>query len=419
MKLQSSNCTMSFDKPKHINYWKRCLKTYLPNAYTSNDSNRMTLAFFTISALDLLSTLDDPATLSDEERASAVAWIYRCQHPNGGFRGFPGTDFGELSNAENAVWDPANVPATYFALMALALLRDDLMSVRKTECLAWLRRMQRPDGSFGETLSLDGAVEGGTDSRFGYCAMGIRWMLRGAVEGPAWGVPDIDVEGLVRVIRNCQTYDGGISELPFHEAHGGFTYCALSVLQFAQRLPSDTAGQKAGDLSDIELTTRWLLSRQVPAVDEEGDDSDSDASNNHSGTAQNPHSAAFDHFYPIPTADVPRPLCIGFNGRTNKLTDTCYTWWIAASLKMLKRLHLLSAEPACAYLLEQTQHRIGGFGKHAGEPPDLYHSYMGLAALALLGHEGIKPIHPSACFSLDGVQWLEGLEWRTKLCAKS
>ncbi len=190
------------DKAKHIGYWKRCVKSLLPHQYTSNDSNRMALSFFIVSALDLLGCLDDLTTFT--ERCEYANWIYRCQHPQGGFRGSPATDFGELRNADNQRWDPANLPATYFALATLVILRDDLERVEREQCLQWLTRMQRSEGSFGESLGKDGKIEGGTDARFGYCATGVRWILRGTGKGPPIKVEDIDVDGIVRSIGTSQ-----------------------------------------------------------------------------------------------------------------------------------------------------------------------------------------------------------------------
>ena len=45
---------------RHIKYWRRNLKTLLPHFYTSNDSNRMLLALFTVSALDILGPTEPP-----------------------------------------------------------------------------------------------------------------------------------------------------------------------------------------------------------------------------------------------------------------------------------------------------------------------------------------------------------------------
>lgn len=140
----------------------------------------------------------------DEERADYINWIYRCQHTSGGFRMWPGTDFDERASSENAKWDPANIPATYFALASLLILGDDLKRVRRLDTLRWIRRMQRQDGSFGETL-VDDSIEGGRDPRFGYCAAGIRYMLRGKhaqglLKIGGQQIDDIDIDTLTRCI---------------------------------------------------------------------------------------------------------------------------------------------------------------------------------------------------------------------------
>lgn len=202
------------NKQKHTKYFLRCLKTFLPPAYTSNDSNRLSLAFFTVAGLDLLGGLD--ANTTAQEREDYIRWIYRLQLPTGGFRAFPGTDLGDRNRDEATQewdearyrWDPANLPATYFALATLLILGDDLGRVRRKQCLEWLPRLQRPDGSFGETL-VEGKVEGGTDPRFGYCAAGVRFVLRGVEEGGLRGnglegVGDVDLEALVRCIRRAE-----------------------------------------------------------------------------------------------------------------------------------------------------------------------------------------------------------------------
>jgi geranylgeranyl transferase type-1 subunit beta len=187
-------------RDRHIKYWLRCAKTFLPEAYTSNDSNRMTLAFFTVSALDLLDLLD--SKIDGKERDSWVNWIYSCQLDSGGFRGFTGAKFGDdVRTEENQHWDPANVPATFFALVTLIVLGDDLSRVGRRECLAWLPRVQRQNGSFGETLGEDESIEGGSDLRFCCCAAGIRHILRGP---GGLDVEDLDVDNLTRYIIACQ-----------------------------------------------------------------------------------------------------------------------------------------------------------------------------------------------------------------------
>jgi geranylgeranyl transferase type-1 subunit beta len=194
-----SELEATLNRTKHTTYWKRCLKTYLPAAYTSNDSSRLLLAFFIISALDLLGELNSSCT--EEERQSYIDWIYLNQVPEGGFRGSPGLSLGKVRNADNQAWDPPTVPCTYFALVSLAVLGDNLERVNRKGILQWLTKIQRPDGSFGETLGANGQIEGGTDTRFMFCAMAIRWVLRGDMKGTVDNISDIDVDSLVNYIR--------------------------------------------------------------------------------------------------------------------------------------------------------------------------------------------------------------------------
>ena len=194
---------VTFLKDRHIRYWLRCAKTFLPDQYTPNDSSRVTLAFFIVCALDLLDVLESKT--SQEERQTWVDWLYHCQVPEGGFRGFTGTMYGmELRTTENRHWDPANLPATFFAILSLVVLGDDLSRVKREETLEWLPNLQRPNGSFGETLGEDGRIEGGNDLRFCCCAAGIRYVLGGTSNTALRKTADFDAEKLVSYIASCQ-----------------------------------------------------------------------------------------------------------------------------------------------------------------------------------------------------------------------
>lgn len=190
------------DKTRHIKYWQRCHNTFLPSAYTSNDSTRLTFAFFIISALDLLSV---PLTASD--RAAARAWVLSLQHPDGGFCGSPTHSL----TGENASKGSANIAATFFALIILGLVaeseeeqRSAFAGVDRKALLLWLKKLQRSDGSFGQVL-WEGEPTGGRDMRHSYLASIIRFMLRGSVpEGDENWVEDIDTEGMIEYIRSVQ-----------------------------------------------------------------------------------------------------------------------------------------------------------------------------------------------------------------------
>lgn len=414
-----------FNYSKHITYWRRNFKTVLPHYYTGNDSSRMTFAFFILSAADILGDLD--SALSPEERQGFIEWVYSCQLPEGCFRPSPGTAFDSLRNEENVVWDPAHIPGTYFALLILVLLGDDLSRVKRREILLWLTKMQRPDGSFGQTLGDNDNIEGGNDTRFGYMGAGIRWILRGHAEGPIEGVPDINVDKFVECIRNSETYDGGISESAFHEAHSGFACCAVNALSFIDRLPL-TPSQKSDDclrgITNLPMTLHWLASRltltlnEEDAIDTLGDETDSSA------TCHDSHSFVKLQSYPSEAGRqsfIGRPKShfelqwVGLNGRCNKIGDTCYAYWSCAPLQVLGHLDLIDRKPVRRWLLDRTQHIVGGFGKLPGDPPDIYHSFLGLLTLAIFGEPGLRDVDTPLCMSNRAKQHLESLVWRKEI----
>jgi protein farnesyltransferase subunit beta len=93
--------------------------------------------------------------------------------------------------------------------------------------------------------------------------------------------PDL-TRGMGNFIASCQTYEGGITCIPFGEAHGGYTFCGLGAMLLL--------GEE--NKLDLNRLAEWLCNRQLS---EEG----------------------------------------GFNGRINKLVDSCYNFWQGASFEML------------------------------------------------------------------------------------
>ncbi|PQE25250.1 prenyltransferase and squalene oxidase protein [Rutstroemia sp. NJR-2017a WRK4] len=390
---------------KHIKYWHRCLNSLLPTAYTSTDSTRMTLGFFILSALDLLG--EGPSTFPESRRKDIREWVLRCQHPLGGFCGssnhrYPDIYYADVGHGRRDV-DPANLAASFFAVLILGLV-GGIERVRRRDCLSWLRRLQREDGSFGELVTEDGKVRGGRDMRYCYVATALRWMLTGDAHEEREEGTDINVESLVEHLRRGQTYDGGISESSEHEAHAGYAYCAIASLSLLDRLPKPTSGTETSEaektsagLTNLPETLRWLVLRQSAYTDGDGEEEEEEQKDS--------EQSAPDHFF-VPDTD---PTFVGFNGRCNKRADTCYTFWVGASLNMLGHSDLINKDGARRFLLEKTQHMIGGFGKTPGNPPDIYHSYLGLAILAALKEPGLKELDSALCISVEAKKNLEEL----------
>lgn len=105
------------------------------------------------------------------------------------------------------------------------------------------------------------------------------------VQQPCLPVSYLPVTCLVSVVAFLQTYEGGIGGEPGNEAHGGYTYCGLAAVVLA-------GCPQALDLSRL---LHWAVQRQ--------------------GWVEG-----------------------GFNGRTNKLVDGCYSFWQGGVFPVLQQL---------------------------------------------------------------------------------
>ncbi|KAF9150573.1 Geranylgeranyl transferase type-1 subunit beta [Linnemannia schmuckeri] len=361
----------TFQREKHIQYFKRTLQM-LPEPYTSQDTFRMTLGLFAIGGLELLGVLEE--AISEANRKAWIEWIYSQQRipskdsPSEdddalyGFGGpFSGLAFQENTDGRQNLgcecdshttpYDTAHLTMTYTALLSLIMLGDDLSRVAKEPILKSLRKLQQPNGCFIPCIT-----DYEPDMRFVYCASAVSYILND------WS--GVDKPALLNFIRESQTYEHGFAQSPRHEAHGGTTYCAIASLGLMGGdafLDQRTIVRQEGETEsafeerraragfvDLEGTRRWCLQRQTT----------------------------------------------GFQGRTNKPTDTCYSFWIGGAVAAIGSFDLVNFECNRGFLME-TQHKaFGGFGKWVDTYPDVLHSYMGIASLALMGEPGIRPLEP-------------------------
>lgn len=148
------------------------------------------------------------------------------------------------------------------------------------------------------------------------------------------------LEGVAEVIIASQTHEGGISNVIGGEAHGGFTFCGVAALALMGRLH---------DL-DVSRLMEWLSQRQVQFG--------------------------------------------GFNGRTNKLIDSCYSFWVGSVFNIVNDYfegkasvpnHLLYSERSLQeYILFYCQDlERGGLWDKPGKSRDIYHTCYALSGLSL------------------------------------
>jgi protein farnesyltransferase subunit beta len=100
----------------------------------------------------------------------------------------------------------------------------------------------------------------------------------------------------------------------------------------------------------------------------------------------------------------------GFNGRANKLVDSCYSFWQGASLVILRDLFVFAGLPVPSapgnlywfnheglskYVVSACQCENGGLRDKPGKSPDYYHSCYALSGLAVtqVGEGGLNRTH--------------------------
>ncbi|SCV05367.1 LANO_0H05930g1_1 [Lachancea nothofagi CBS 11611] len=191
-----------------------------------------------------------------------------------------------------------------------------------------------------------------TDLRHTYVAIAILYLMgcRTSTDFSRY----ISLDGVLEFIKQQACPQGGFGQ--YFEPHAGFTSCALSILKLINDrwdiLPS----------SFYEVTFQWLLQRQISS------DGPMTLMTNNEGFDPEDHG--------------------GFQGRENKFADTCYGFWCLNSLEILgpqTSARFEGHDFLVDYLLNNTQNKLlGGFAKNDEDDPDLYHTFLGLAALATI-----------------------------------
>mmetsp|Transcript_8146 Transcript_8146/g.25144 ORF Transcript_8146/g.25144 Transcript_8146/m.25144 type:complete len:360 (-) Transcript_8146:66-1145(-) len=230
-----------------------------------------------------------------------------------------------------SVADGPHVAMTYTALCVLQTLGDDFSGVNVRAIKREVAALQRDDGGF--TAAEDGCER---DVRFAYCACAVARLLR-HLDSSAF----FDADRLVAHIHACRRDDGGFGLAPLSEAHGGSTYCCVAALVLAGRAP-DAASDPVVD---------WCARRSARGG--------------------------------------------GFCGRPNKPPDSCYAFWIGASLRALGAADLVDATAVTAFVFSCESKLLGGFAKFPTDaPPDLLHSFYSVCWLSWAYSNVLNPVDP-------------------------
>lgn len=201
-------------------------------------------------------------------------------------------------------------------------------------------------------------------------------------------------------------YDNSFAKLT-----AGYAFCAIAALELLGRSADGdpTNSNSSLDLftcgvADMTALLRWLAARAFLYSPKIEDDSNVEW-----------QESMVTEVTPTETCgDTPLLAC---NGRCNKHADSCYTWWTVATLSILERrgyglgggseMNKADWMAKRRFLLDKMQHHIGGFSKVPGGPPDVYHAYLSIAALASQKEATLKSFDPALCVSEETVRTIE------------
>lgn len=352
---------MSLLIDKHARYFNMCLNS-LPQKAQSEDSNKLALVYFCLHGLGLLGKLDKIDTISYVEHV--YEHLISCRDES--IQAFRPSKTFALDPSHND-YDLPNLSSTFFGLAILLVLGEDFSEkIDRHKVMKFVSQCQISNGpnigSFLPVLDSTGQPFGESDLRLCYIATSIRTLLGYDKLTPNERKYDIDVAALESFILDKVSITGGLASSAYSEPHSGLTFCGIASLSLL--IPNLHESGKEW----IDRTIDWLAHRQVNYPKE---------------------LYTMDYEYQEPS-DIG-----GFNGRPNKFSDTCYSWWVIALMRLLRGPQplLFDLNKATDYLLNITQHKLmGGFGKDSQAFPDPFHSFLGLASLALVS-QGISDVH--------------------------
>lgn len=174
--------------------------------------------------------------------------------------------------------------------------------------------------------SFQGDKYGEVDGRFIYSSLSALMILGRLTKSIS--------EPAVKFILKCQNYDYAFGMLPGHESHAAYVFTCVAALAITNSLHL---------INNESKLASWLSERQSL----------------HDG---------------------------GLNGRPEKLSDVCYSWWVFASLNILKKDHWIDKTKLEKYILS-CQDMSGGISDKPGNDPDIFHTCFGICALSLIDHK--------------------------------
>ncbi|ORC89763.1 geranylgeranyltransferase type I beta subunit [Trypanosoma theileri] len=233
------------------------------------------------------------------------------------------------------------------------------------------------------------------DIRFTYSALMSLTLLCAPL--PLSAIPSFlhVLDNAVAFVWRCwNPHEGGFGAVPGAESHGGMTFCAVASLVLCNAISSLTRSHR-------HLLLRYCTARVSRGPNDHNDTN----SNNYSDDDDNNNYRSVDVQEKKNKKERKRrKTIIGYQGRPQKDSDTCYTHWVGSTLQILcdnenecdgnseNDKLLIDPLPIMRFINSCTDHKKGGVSKCIGIKVDAVHSCLGLSGL--LQHISFKPMLP-------------------------
>lgn len=319
------------DREKHATWLLRNLRR-VTHGYSAYDALQPWVAYWIVHSLNVLNVPipdDDAKHLVDLLRSMRVNDLGVDDGQVDSFAGGPGQCVGHIASTFAGVMALISI-GTEDALETIMEMKDGLLAFVR-------RRYDSEEGSF------EVSKYGERDVRALYCALAVASVVSfvgdteevGKDESHStetWWYKSVDIQ---RYIRSLLAFDGGLAGECGAEAHGGNTYCGFAA--------SVLVGLEWTDQEKEELLD-WVIMRQMTY---EG----------------------------------------GFQGRVNKLVDSCYSFWIGGTFAMMgEKYDTSNTDSLEMYVLQCCQQANGGLRDKPGAPRDLMHTCYALSGLSVAQH---------------------------------
>ena len=326
---------------KHANFAQKGLLDKMEQYFTSLDASRTWMCFWSVHTLNIVNNG------LIKNKLEILNFLKACYNTNtGGFGGGPGqmSHLAPTYSATNCIASLDIEEGFQFLKEIRASMVDFLAACYNCE-----------NGSF--VMHRDGE----TDTRAVYCAISVMKLLKLrefqsqiSSKNPEKSLSKIEDmlqnEKTFNYLISCQTYEGGFAAAPGNEAHGGFTWCSLAAIALIQKDNKKVQELISNDKTIIRhlfSCLSWLARRQCP-------------------------------------------ISGGFNGRTNKLVDACYSFWQGSCFSLLenyilklnlntKKNLIMNSTALAGYITACCQGKFGGLRDKPGKYPDYYHTSYGFS----------------------------------------